>query len=114
MIVDRVVRGEGHQADDLEIKANQTESWVCFMERMVYMLMDSDTSKEVDENDDSLSKGDFEASLKTELLTAMNIKVKSAVGAARTEVLQTTLDETLRNVFLNGFEVAKEGVQDSS
>lgn len=41
-------------------------------------------------------------------------EVQSAVGATRREVPRNTVEETLRDVFLDGYELADGGVQESS
>lgn len=62
-------------------------------------------SKEVDETEDRLLEGHFVAALKTELSAAMKTEVESAVGAVKMEILCPTVEETLRNISLDGDDV---------
>lgn len=52
--------------------------------------------------------------MNAEHLEAVRAKAQSASGAAKKEVLRTTAEKTLRNMILDGYEVAEEIVQDSS
>lgn len=70
----------------------------------------SDIFKAVAETEDQSQKRGSIKPLKAELLSAMKIKVQWDVGAAKKEILQTTVEKTLRNIFLDGYEEVKDKV----
>lgn len=78
------------------------------------MRNDSDISKAVDETEECLQDLEIKASLKAEHLLVLKTKVQPAGGPAMSEVLSTTVEETLRDVYLDGYKAAGEGSQDSS
>lgn len=51
--------------------------------------------------------------LNAKILAAMRPEVQSSVRAVKMEVLRTTAEETLKNIFLDGYDVAKENMQGS-
>lgn len=81
---------------------------------MAYMPKGSDISEAVDETKDNLEGADSEGPLEAELHIVMKTEVQSAVRAANREVLRTTVEETRRDIFLNSYESAENGVKDSS
>lgn len=71
------------------------------------------TFKETEDSLPDKSKVDLLKSLKAELLTTMRAEVKSAVRLAKREILQTTVEDTIKDIFLDDRQSADEGVQDS-
>lgn len=86
------------------------------MEKIGTMPKKADISKAVEYDEDSLThkpRQDFATILNPELPTAMRAEVRSPVTTAKKEVLLTNVEETLRYVFLDGYEEVEKGVQDS-
>lgn len=78
-----------------------------------HLIEDADIFKAVEETEDTpphKPEGELAASLKAGLLMTMRAEVKSAVEAAKKEVLRAAVEETLRNIFLDGYEAGEEGV----
>lgn len=110
----RGVKSEGHLTNDQELTANPTGTWMCSMEKRGYTPKESGIFKAVDEIEDQSQKVGSIKSLKAELLLVIKTEVHSEVIAAKKEVLLTTVEETLRNMFLCGYEKIKNEVQESS
>lgn len=52
--------------------------------------------------------------LKAELFMAMNAEVQLAEDAAKKSVLRTTVEKSIRDIFLNGYELSEKRVQNTS
>lgn len=106
-----------HLADEQEMNAKQTGSWERFMEKMAYVPKDTHLSKEVDKTEDRTLQNpaaDLVLFLEPELQTTMKAEVQLAIETAMRELLRRTVEETLRNKFLDGHEATEERVKDSS
>lgn len=75
---------------------------------------ESNISKVIKETEDNLLEKVSAAALKVELLAAMKTDVQSSVRAAEREIFRATVEETPRDIFLDGYETAEEGAQDTS
>lgn len=75
------------------------------MEKMVYVRNDMSISKKDNKTDKYALEEpvrDSITSLNVEIVLAIKAAVHSAVGGAKREVLQKTVVETFRDIFLNG------------
>lgn len=64
--------------------------------------------------EDLLPQRDFVTSLNGELLLEMKTEVLSPVAVLKMEVLWITFEQSLRDMFLNGYESGEEQLQDAS
>lgn len=97
--------------------AKPTGSCVSSVKEMAYMLKDTEMSNAVEETEDSSNhkpEEDFATSLSAKLLSAIRYEVQSADGGAKRCVLRRIIEESLRDIFLDGYEAGLEKVQDPS
>lgn len=84
------------------------------MAKMAYFSKDSDIPIAEDETESLFLEEDLEAELKAEFRTAMKTEVEAAVEATRRELLQTNVEKTLRDIFLDGYKTVEGEAQNSS
>lgn len=113
-IINMRMSSKGHQADDQNFWANSSGIWALSIEKMAYMLKNTGTSKAVEENEDGspykLEKG-IASLVKEDLLMAIRVEVRSAVGAAKTKMVRATVAGTSKDIFLDAYKAAEEKEQ---